>query len=216
MPPCHLSSGLKAVGESVAKPLEYYKNNITGTLILCEVMRKHNVKNIIFSSSATVYGDPAFIPITEECPFPCPDCKFSRRDFLWFCQLPLHGLWQGLPHGCNPLRRFRQATDFHTADKDWNVILLRYFNPIGAHKSGKIGEDPKGIPLSFFISVRIRFLPVPGIRTHFLYAIFRFPAQFLFGKACVGITGSNVSGSSFLNDIGNFMPARLSERLYNV
>ena len=117
-------AGLKAVGESVAKPLEYYKNNITGTLILCEVMRKHNVKNIIFSSSATVYGDPAFIPITEECPKGTPTN----------------------PYGWTKSMIEQILTDFHTADKDWNVILLRYFNPIGAHKSGKIGEDPKGIP----------------------------------------------------------------------
>ncbi len=117
-------AGLKAVGESVAKPLEYYKNNITGTLILCEVMRKHNVKNIIFSSSATVYGDPAFIPITEECPKGTPTN----------------------PYGWTKSMLEQILTDFHTADKDWNVILLRYFNPIGAHKSGKIGEDPKGIP----------------------------------------------------------------------
>ncbi len=117
-------AGLKAVGESVAKPLEYYKNNITGTLILCEVMRKHNVKNIIFSSSATVYGDPAFIPITEECPKGMPTN----------------------PYGWTKSMIEQILTDFHTADKDWNVILLRYFNPIGAHKSGKIGEDPKGIP----------------------------------------------------------------------
>lgn len=117
-------AGLKAVGESVAKPLEYYKNNITGTLILCEVMRKHNVKNIIFSSSATVYGDPAFIPITEECPKGTPTN----------------------PYGWTKSMIEQILTDFHTADNDWNVILLRYFNPIGAHKSGKIGEDPKGIP----------------------------------------------------------------------
>lgn len=117
-------AGLKAVGESVAKPLEYYKNNITGTLILCEAMRKHNVKNIIFSSSATVYGDPAFIPITEECPKGTPTN----------------------PYGWTKSMIEQILTDFHTADKDWNVILLRYFNPIGAHKSGKIGEDPKGIP----------------------------------------------------------------------
>ena len=117
-------AGLKAVGESVAKPLEYYKNNITGTLILCEVMRKHNVKNIIFSSSATVYGDPAFIPITEECPKGTPTN----------------------PYGWTKSMIEQILTDFHTADKDWNVILLRYFNPIGAHESGKIGEDPKGIP----------------------------------------------------------------------
>lgn len=117
-------AGLKAVGESVRKPLEYYQNNIGGTLTLCEAMRNHGVKNIIFSSSATVYGDPAFIPITEECP------KGSPTN----------------PYGWTKHMIEQILTDFHTADEEWNVILLRYFNPIGAHKSGKIGEDPKGIP----------------------------------------------------------------------
>ena len=117
-------AGLKAVGESVAKPLDYYHNNITGTLILCDVMRKHGVKNIIFSSSATVYGDPAFIPITEEC----PKGKITN------------------PYGQTKGMLEQILTDLHVADPEWNVILLRYFNPIGAHKSGLIGENPKGIP----------------------------------------------------------------------
>lgn len=117
-------AGLKAVGESVAKPLEYYHNNITGTLILCDVMRKHGVKNIVFSSSATVYGDPAFVPITEECP------KGQITN----------------PYGQTKSMLEQILTDFHVADPEWNVVLLRYFNPIGAHESGLIGEDPKGIP----------------------------------------------------------------------
>ena len=117
-------AGLKAVGESVQKPLEYYHNNITGTLILCDVMRKHGVKNIIFSSSATVYGDPAIIPITEECP------KGQITN----------------PYGQTKGMLEQILTDFHVADPEWNVVLLRYFNPIGAHESGLIGEDPKGIP----------------------------------------------------------------------
>lgn len=117
-------AGLKAVGESVQKPLEYYHNNITGTLILCDVMRNHGVKNIVFSSSATVYGDPAFIPITEECP---------------------KGVCTN-PYGWTKSMLEQILTDLHTADAEWNVVLLRYFNPIGAHKSGKIGENPKGIP----------------------------------------------------------------------
>ncbi|MEF9940473.1 MAG: UDP-glucose 4-epimerase GalE [Clostridium sp.] len=117
-------AGLKAVGESVAKPLEYYHNNITGTLLLCDVMRKHGVKNIVFSSSATVYGDPAFVPITEECP------KGQITN----------------PYGQTKSMLEQILTDIHTADPTWNVVLLRYFNPIGAHKSGLIGEDPKGIP----------------------------------------------------------------------
>ena len=117
-------AGLKAVGESVVKPLEYYYNNITGTLILCDVMRKHGVKNIIFSSSATVYGDPAFVPITEDC----PKGKITN------------------PYGQTKGMLEQILTDFHVADPQWNVILLRYFNPVGAHESGMIGEDPKGIP----------------------------------------------------------------------
>ncbi len=117
-------AGLKAVGESVSKPIEYYHNNITGTLNLTSVMRDHNVKNIIFSSSATVYGDPAFIPVTEECPKGTPTN----------------------PYGWTKWMLEQILTDLHTSDAEWNVVLLRYFNPIGAHKSGLIGEDPKGIP----------------------------------------------------------------------
>lgn len=117
-------AGLKAVGESVHKPLEYYHNNITGTLILCDEMRNHGVKNIVFSSSATVYGDPAEIPITEQCP------KGEITN----------------PYGRTKGMLEQILTDLHTADPDWNVVLLRYFNPIGAHESGLIGEDPKGIP----------------------------------------------------------------------
>ena len=117
-------AGYKAVGESVRKPLEYYHNNITGTLNLCDVMRKHGVKNIIFSSSATVYGDPAFVPITEDCP------KGQITN----------------PYGQTKGMLEQILTDLHVSDPEWNVVLLRYFNPIGAHKAGIIGEDPKGIP----------------------------------------------------------------------
>ena len=117
-------AGLKAVGESVAKPLEYYHNNITGTLVLCDVMRSHGVKKIIFSSSATVYGDPAFIPITEDC----PKGKITN------------------PYGQTKSMLEQVLTDLHVADPEWNVILLRYFNPVGAHESCRIGEDPTGIP----------------------------------------------------------------------
>ena len=137
-------AGLKAVGESVAKPLEYYQNNIAGTLVLCDVMRKHNVKNIIFSSSATVYGDPAFIPITEKCPKGTPTN----------------------PYGWTKHMIEQILTDFHTADEEWNIILLRYFNPIGAHKSGLIGEDPKGIPnnlLPYVAQVAIGKLECLGV-----------------------------------------------------
>lgn len=137
-------AGLKAVGESVVKPLEYYKNNINGTLVLCEAMRKNGCKNIIFSSSATVYGNPAFIPITEECPKGTPTNPYGWTK--WMIEQIL--------------------TDFHTADPEWNVILLRYFNPIGAHKSGLMGEDPKGIPnnlLPYVAQVAIGKLKCLGV-----------------------------------------------------
>lgn len=117
-------AGLKAVGESVRKPIEYYNNNIAGTINLLEAMRNHNVKNIIFSSSATVYGDPAEMPITEKCP------KGTCTN----------------PYGWSKWMLEQILMDVHTADPEWNVMLLRYFNPIGAHESGRIGEDPKGIP----------------------------------------------------------------------
>lgn len=137
-------AGLKAVGESVAKPLEYYKNNITGTITLLEAMREHGVKNMIFSSSATVYGDPAFVPITEQCPKGNPTNPYGQTKSM---------LEQIL-------------TDIHTADTEWNVILLRYFNPIGAHESGLIGEDPKGIPnnlLPYVAQVAIGKLEKVGV-----------------------------------------------------
>lgn len=133
-------AGLKAVGESVQKPLEYYQNNISGTLNMCEVMRNHGVKNIIFSSSATVYGDPASVPITEK--FPKGQCTN--------------------PYGWTKSMLEQILTDIQFADKEWNVILLRYFNPIGAHKSGLIGEDPNGIPnnlMPYVMKVAIGQLP---------------------------------------------------------
>jgi len=117
-------AGYKAVGESVQKPIEYYHNNITGTLILCDVMRQHGCKSIVFSSSATVYGDPAFVPITEEC--------------------PTGGVTN--PYGQTKYMIEQILNDVYVSDNEWNVILLRYFNPIGGHESGLIGENPKGIP----------------------------------------------------------------------
>lgn len=121
---CIHFAGLKAVGESVEKPWLYYNNNISGSLVLFKVMAEHNVKNIVFSSSATVYGTPAEIPITEKCP------KGEITN----------------PYGQTKSMLEQILTDIQKADKEWNVILLRYFNPIGAHKSGKIGENPNGIP----------------------------------------------------------------------
>lgn len=117
-------AGFKAVGESVQKPLEYYWNNIAGTLVLCDVARNHGVKNMVFSSSATVYGDPEFIPITEDCP------KHNATN----------------PYGQTKSMLEQVLTDLYIGDNEWNIVLLRYFNPIGAHESGLIGEDPKGIP----------------------------------------------------------------------
>lgn len=137
-------AGLKAVGESVQKPWEYYNNNITGTLILLDVMRKHNVKNIIFSSSATVYGEPEKVPVTEETP------KGSCTN----------------PYGWTKSMLEQILTDIQKADPFWNVILLRYFNPIGAHKSGKIGENPNGIPnnlMPYITQVAVGKLPKLGV-----------------------------------------------------
>ena len=121
---CIHFAGLKAVGESVAKPWEYYENNIGGTLTLVDVMRQHGVKNMIFSSSSTVYGDPDSVPVTEESPVK----KCTN------------------PYGSTKSMQETIFADIQHADPEWNIVLLRYFNPIGAHPSGKIGEDPNGIP----------------------------------------------------------------------
>ena len=120
-------AGLKAVGESVYSPLSYYKNNVAGTIALCEVMIKHNIKNLIFSSSCTVYGNPNKLPITEDFPL-----------------LPTN------PYGRTKLIIEDILRDLHRADHTWNIVILRYFNPVGAHKSGRIGEDPNGIPNNLF------------------------------------------------------------------
>lgn len=116
-------AGLKAVGESVSIPLTYYHNNITGTLILCEVMAKHNVKKIVFSSSATVYGSPKTVPIKEDFPLSTTN-----------------------PYGSTKLMIENILKDLYVSDNEWSIALLRYFNPIGAHESGLLGEDPNGIP----------------------------------------------------------------------
>ena len=116
-------AGFKAVGESVEFPLRYYHNNITATLVLCDVMKRHQIRNLVFSSSATVYGEPAHVPVTEDFPL----------------------------HATNPYGRTKWMIeeilrDIHLSDPTWNIALLRYFNPVGAHESGLIGEDPNGIP----------------------------------------------------------------------
>ena len=116
-------AGLKAVGESCQKPIEYYHNNITGTLILLELMKEFNCKKIVFSSSATVYGNPKTVPIKEDFPLSTTN-----------------------PYGSTKLMIEQILTDVQKSDNDWSIILLRYFNPIGAHESGKIGENPNGIP----------------------------------------------------------------------
>ena len=116
-------AGLKAVGESVDKPLLYYENNVAGTAVLCKVMAKHNVKDLVFSSSCTVYGEPASVPITEDF----PTMAYS-------------------PYGRTKWMIEMMLQDLYASDNEWNIILLRYFNPVGAHKSGRIGEDPTGIP----------------------------------------------------------------------
>lgn len=137
-------AGLKAVGESVAKPWEYYQNNVAGTLILVDVMRQHGVKNIIFSSSSTVYGMPDAIPVTEKSPK--KDCTN--------------------PYGWTKSMLEQILSDIQKADPEWNVILLRYFNPIGAHQSGTIGENPNGIPnnlMPYITQVAVGKRPELGI-----------------------------------------------------
>ena len=137
-------AGFKAVGESVSKPLEYYWNNVAGTLVLCDVARAHGVKNIVFSSSATVYGEPEFIPITESCP------KHDATN----------------PYGWTKSMLEQVLSDLYVGDNEWNVVLLRYFNPIGAHESGLIGEDPKGIPnnlLPYVAQVAVGKLACVGV-----------------------------------------------------
>ena len=136
-------AGLKAVGESVEKPLWYYQNNIAGTLNLCELMNEYNCKKIIFSSSATVYGSPKTVPITEDFPLSTTN-----------------------PYGSTKLMLERILSDFCVPDKDWSVILLRYFNPIGAHESGLLGESPNGIPnnlMPYIMQVAVGKLPELGV-----------------------------------------------------
>lgn len=116
-------AGLKAVGESVSKPLEYYYNNIVGTLVLCDLMRKYGVKDLVFSSSATVYGNPKTVPIREDFPLSVTN-----------------------PYGRTKLMIEEILRDLHVSDSTWNIVILRYFNPVGAHKSGQIGENPRDIP----------------------------------------------------------------------
>lgn len=136
-------AGLKAVGESVRIPLRYYHNNITGTLMLCEIMKEHNVNNIVFSSSATVYGDPHKVPITEDFPLTATN-----------------------PYGRTKLIIEEILRDLHNAEKTMNIALLRYFNPVGSHKSGRIGESPNDIPnnlMPYVAQVAIGKLPLLSV-----------------------------------------------------
>lgn len=138
-------AGLKAVGESTQIPLRYYHNNITGTLILCEVMKEFGVRRMVFSSSATVYGDPPKVPITED--FPVSPTN---------------------PYGRTKLMIEEILRDLYAADPNWQIALLRYFNPVGAHESGQIGEDPNGIPNNLFPFIaqvavgKLKELPIFG------------------------------------------------------
>ncbi|MBE2225145.1 MAG: UDP-glucose 4-epimerase GalE, partial [Anaerolineae bacterium] len=132
-------AALKAVGESVAIPLAYYENNLSGTINLCKVMAKHGVKEMVFSSSCTVYGEPASVPITEDF----PTMAYS-------------------PYGRTKWMIEMMLQDLYVSDHEWNIILLRYFNPVGAHQSGRIGEDPNGIPnnlIPFITQVAVGKLP---------------------------------------------------------
>lgn len=136
-------AGFKAVGESVQKPIEYYHNNITGTLILCDTMRKYGCKRIVFSSSATVYGAPKSVPIKEDFPLSTTNPYGSTK-------LMIEGILQ----------------DIYVSDKEWSIALLRYFNPIGAHKSGRLGENPNGIPnnlMPYIQQVAVGKLPRLGV-----------------------------------------------------
>ena len=139
-------AGLKAVGESVSIPLRYFHNNVTGTLVLCEVMREFGVKKLVFSSSATVYGDPVRVPITEEAPLAATN-----------------------PYGRSKLMIEEILGDLHRSDPGWSIAVLRYFNPVGAHASGRIGEDPHGIPNNL----------VPYLAQ---VAVGRLPKLFVFGR----------------------------------
>ncbi len=137
-------AGLKAVGESVEKPLLYYQNNITGTLNLCELMSEYGCKRIIFSSSATVYGEPEEIPVTENCP------KGACSN----------------PYGWTKSMLEQILSDIQNSDHEWSVVLLRYFNPIGAHESGLLGESPNGIPnnlMPYIMQVAVGKLPELGV-----------------------------------------------------
>lgn len=137
-------AAFKAVGESVAQPLKYYHNNVSGTVVLCQTMLRHGVKTMVFSSSATVYGDPARVPVTEDMPLSATN-----------------------PYGYTKLIMEQVFRDVHRADPSWNIALLRYFNPVGAHASGRIGEDPNGIPNNLFPYItQVAVGKLPELKVH--------------------------------------------------
>jgi UDP-glucose 4-epimerase len=161
-------AGLKAPGESVRQPLHYYHNNITGTIILCELMAQHGVKNLVFSSSATVYGDSSVVPVRED--FPCHQ--------------------QANPYGRTKRMIEIILEDIHAADPTWNIALLRYFNPVGAHPSGRMGEDPQGIPNNL--------MPVIG-----QVAVGRLPELKIFGGDYPTPDGTGIRDYVHIVDLAN-------------
>ena len=158
----------KAVGESVAKPLEYYQNNVAGTINLLDVMRKHNCKNLVYSSSCTVYGEPKVVPITEDHPTAAAES----------------------PYGWTKLMTEQIMRDLHHSDPAWNIILLRYFNPVGAHPSGNMGEDPNGVPNNL----------MPYITQ---VAIGRLPELRIFGSDYPTVDGTGVRDYIHVVDLAN-------------
>lgn len=158
----------KAVGESVAKPLAYYQNNVTGTINLLDAMRKHGCKNLVYSSSCTVYGEPKFVPITEEHPTAAAES----------------------PYGWTKLMTEQIMRDLYRSDPEWNIILLRYFNPVGAHPSGEMGEDPNGVPSNL----------MPYITQ---VAIGRLPELRIFGSDYPTVDGTGVRDYIHVVDLAN-------------
>jgi UDP-glucose 4-epimerase len=158
-------AGLKAVGESVEIPLQYYANNVSGTVMLCKVMQMRGVRNLVFSSSCTVYGDPHEVPIKEDFPRSATN-----------------------PYGRSKLIIEDILSDLHVADTSWNIALLRYFNPVGAHPSGRIGEDPNGIPNNL----------VPFIAQ---VAVGRLPELRVFGNDYATLDGTGVRDYIHVNDL---------------
>ena len=158
----------KAVGESVAKPLEYYQNNVAGTINLLDVMRKHNCKNLVYSSSCTVYGEPKVVPITEDHPTAAAES----------------------PYGWTKLMTEQIMRDLHHSDPAWNIILLRYCNPVGAHPSGNLGEDPNGVPNNL----------MPYITQ---VAIGRLPELRIFGSDYPTVDGTGVRDYIHVVDLAN-------------